>query len=52
MAKLPTSAGARDEPCWCTRVDVPAALIDTLPPDAKGVACLCAACIASFRAAR
>ena len=46
MATASTSGAARAEPCWCTRVTVPASLLDDLPADAKGVACLCAACIA------
>jgi hypothetical protein len=45
-----TSAGdaAGPDPCWCTRVAVPAGLVDALPEDAKGIACLCASCIAEF----
>ncbi|MBE7523234.1 MAG: cysteine-rich CWC family protein [Burkholderiales bacterium] len=43
-------AAGDPRPCWCTRVVVPAALLDALPDDAKGVACLCAACIANAAA--
>ncbi|HQU51325.1 MAG TPA: cysteine-rich CWC family protein [Casimicrobiaceae bacterium] len=39
-------AAGDPRPCWCTQVVVPAALLDGLPAGAKGVACLCAACIA------
>jgi hypothetical protein len=34
------------QPCWCTRVVVPASLIASLPEAARGTRCLCAACIA------
>jgi len=40
------AAGRPDEPCWCTRVTIPEALIASLPEEARGVACLCAACVA------
>ncbi|MEO8487121.1 MAG: cysteine-rich CWC family protein [Betaproteobacteria bacterium] len=34
------------QPCWCTRVIVPATLVASLPEAAKGATCLCAGCIA------
>jgi hypothetical protein len=37
------AAGSSD-PCWCTRATIPAALLDALDDDAKGVACVCATC--------
>lgn len=43
------AAGRPDEPCWCTQVSIPEALIASLPEAARGVACLCAACVAEAR---
>jgi hypothetical protein len=40
------AAGDPESGCWCESVVVPSALLDALPDDAKGAACLCAACIA------
>jgi len=40
------AAGRPDEPCWCAQVTIPEALIASLPGEARGVACLCAACVA------
>ncbi|MCC6379620.1 MAG: cysteine-rich CWC family protein [Burkholderiales bacterium] len=39
------AAGRLDGPCWCTQVTVPALLIESLPDQARGAACLCAACV-------
>lgn len=44
------AAGRPSERCWCTDVVVPAALLDALPAEARGAACLCAACIAEANA--
>ncbi|CAG0977390.1 hypothetical protein BURK1_01557 [Burkholderiales bacterium] len=46
------AAGRPDEPCWCTSVTVSEALIDALPEAARGVACLCAACVAEANRGR
>ncbi|MBI5275039.1 MAG: cysteine-rich CWC family protein [Burkholderiales bacterium] len=39
--------GVKQPPCWCTQVDFSAELLASLPPDAKGLACICAACQAT-----
>jgi len=33
------------QPCWCTQVSIPAELIERIPPEANGRACVCAACV-------
>jgi hypothetical protein len=43
------AAGKPSERCWCTDVVVPVDLIAALPEAARGVACLCAACVAEAR---
>jgi hypothetical protein len=30
--------------CWCTSVTIPKAVIDLIPSDARGVACVCPEC--------
>ena len=36
------------EPCWCTRVTLTTAMLDRIPPDKRGVACVCAACASAL----
>jgi hypothetical protein len=35
-------------PCWCTRVEIPEALLAKLPPDSRNKACLCRDCVMEF----
>lgn len=35
--------------CWCYSVKVPRALLDTLPEDKKGVACICKSCVDKYK---
>ena len=37
-------SGVKQPPCWCTQVDFSAGLLDSIPPAARGKACVCAAC--------
>lgn len=32
--------------CWCRVVDMPSALVQRVPAEARGVACICHACVA------
>jgi hypothetical protein len=41
------TTGRKQPPCWCTQATFDAALIDGLAPEAKGQACICAACAAA-----
>jgi hypothetical protein len=36
--------GVKQPPCWCTGLDFSAELLGQLPPEARGKACICAAC--------
>jgi len=36
--------GVKQPPCWCTEVKFEAALLSSLPEQARGTACICAAC--------
>ena len=36
--------GQPQPPCWCTQVDFSPELLERLPPQARGVACICADC--------
>ena len=42
----PAGSGSFDVPCWCTTTAIPTGLIDSVPEDARGKACICAACVA------
>ncbi len=41
--------GVKQPPCWCTQVDFSRELLETLPPNARGRACLCRDCAAKQR---
>jgi len=34
--------------CWCMQEAIPTELIDLVPVESKGQACICAACVAAF----
>jgi hypothetical protein len=44
------AAGRIGEPCWCTKVTVTTAVLARIPADRRGVACICAACVARLAA--
>jgi hypothetical protein len=50
--ELEKSTGVKQAACWCVGVDFSAELLARLPTEAKGRACICAACAAGERAAR
>ncbi|MFQ5345520.1 MAG: cysteine-rich CWC family protein [Mariprofundus sp.] len=39
------NSGQLTEPCWCMRVQIPSALRDQIPPQAKQRACICSNCL-------
>ncbi|WP_218509466.1 cysteine-rich CWC family protein [Variovorax sp. dw_308] len=43
--------GVAQPPCWCMSATFTAALIQSVPPQARGTACICAACAAKAAAA-
>jgi len=38
--------------CWCTQVKIGADLLDRIPDQARGQACVCAACVRAANGAR
>jgi hypothetical protein len=42
--ELQMATGQPQPPCWCTRAGFSAELLAQVPPDARGRACICAAC--------
>ena len=42
--ELERLTGLKQPPCWCTGVEFDAELLARLPQEAKGRACICAAC--------
>lgn len=38
------ATGEKQPPCWCTRVDFSAELLEKVPLEARGKACICEAC--------
>ncbi|MBK9444272.1 MAG: cysteine-rich CWC family protein [Comamonadaceae bacterium] len=43
--EIARSTGAEPGPCWCARTTFSAELLNQIPEAARGVACLCAACV-------
>ncbi|MFZ9297599.1 MAG: cysteine-rich CWC family protein [Hylemonella sp.] len=42
--ELERASGERQAPCWCTRVRFDAAVLERVPVQARGLACLCQQC--------
>jgi hypothetical protein len=36
--------GEKQPPCWCTQADFSAELLERIPSEARGRACICPAC--------
>jgi len=36
------------EPCWCTQEVFPSKLLERVPEDSKGKACICRECLEKF----
>lgn len=39
------TTGVKQAPCWCTQTRFSAELLNKVPEAARGIACLCAACV-------
>jgi hypothetical protein len=44
--ELERASGQPQPPCWCTQASFPPPLLEQLPPETRGKACICAACAA------
>jgi len=42
---IESATGLPQPPCWCAQTHFSADLLNQIPEAARGVACLCAACI-------
>jgi hypothetical protein len=42
--------GIQQAPCWCSQTQFSAELLKRIPESARGVACLCAACVKASQA--
>ncbi|SHE98380.1 Cysteine-rich CWC [Tissierella praeacuta DSM 18095] len=38
-----------EEECWCHTVKIPAAILDMIPKEKKGKACVCKECINKYK---
>jgi hypothetical protein len=38
------ASGQKQPPCWCTQVDFNRELLESLPAESRGLACICRAC--------
>jgi len=48
--EIARSTGVEAGPCWCSRTTFSAELLNKIPEAARGVACLCAACVKASEA--
>ena len=44
-ACAPAACGSFDAPCWCRDADFPDTLLARIPPEQRGTACVCPACV-------
>jgi len=47
----PAQAGREQAPCWCTREQFNAQLLQQVPEPSRGKACICQACVKASQAA-
>lgn len=40
----PAQTGSFGQPCWCDTAEFPPGLLDRVPPQLRGKACVCATC--------
>lgn len=40
----------QENPCWCSKIEVPKELLALVPEDLKRKACICFGCIQKFKA--
>lgn len=45
--EIERETGAVQPPCWCMSADFTEALMNRVPADARGLACICANCVAA-----
>lgn len=48
--EIEQATGQKQPPCWCVTQAIPADLLERLPAQARGKACICARCVAAFHA--
>lgn len=46
--EIEKETGTAQPPCWCMQADFSLAPLATLPPEQRGIACLCARCAAGL----
>ena len=44
------ATGQPQAPCWCVSASLDPALLNRIPDEARGKACVCSACVARFAA--
>jgi hypothetical protein len=42
--EIEQATGVKQAPCWCTRVDFIGELLQQVPEESQGTACICATC--------
>lgn len=45
--EIERATGVQQPPCWCAKNRFSADLLNKIPEPARGVACLCASCVAA-----
>jgi hypothetical protein len=48
--EIEQATGQPQPACWCVTQTIPATLLERLPADARGTACICARCVTTFLA--
>ena len=45
--EVQTTPGLESQACWCTHVDFSLDLLARIPPELRGLSCICASCARS-----
>jgi hypothetical protein len=48
VKKNPQTTGPAPE-CWCTALEIPAGLLERIPADKRGKACVCRDCVEAYK---
>jgi hypothetical protein len=46
---VPAGCGRFDVDCWCSQARIPAAVLDRVPVEQRGLACICRRCAGDER---
>ena len=49
ICKKPNGCQSGEKTCWCYTIKVPRGLLETIPDEDRGKACVCVSCINKYK---